>query len=158
MKLKALFFISFLLLSLITIGQETESEVPVKIRKNIFHATGGYAIYYLAADINYERLIGETNNEFIHSIWVRLGGGGWIIYGDEGKHFLAAVTILSGSNNNHFELSLGMAYMYSDRKYDQGYIPAGAIGYRYQKPGSRFVFRTGFGVPETAYISLGLCF
>ena len=37
-------------------------------------------------------------------------------------------------------------------------IPAGAIGYRFQKPGGKFVFRTGIGFPESLYLSLGLCF
>ena len=38
------------------------------------------------------------------------------------------------------------------------FLPAGNFGYRYQKPGTAFIFRAGAGYPEAGYLSLGIAF
>lgn len=164
-----------ILLSFTSSAQEAETQPGLK--RNVVYGTLGTIVLYAVANATYERMIIERNNKFISSYWVRLSGGTWGAWGPQGgSHYLAGFTALTGSKNSHIELHLGINTMFDKISYDEDIsnpdfsnpdikkteywdiTPSGALGYRFQKPGGHFLFRAGFGFPETAYLSLGFCF
>jgi hypothetical protein len=56
-------------------------------------------------------------------------------------------------------LGLGVAILF-DEKITSLYevLPAATVGFRFQKPGRQFVFRTGLVSPDGVYVSLGCAF
>lgn len=96
------------------------------------------------------------------------------IFAGNNVHFLAGITYLTGrKRKSHLELNGGAALMfdYDNYRYNQSINYSGMsandflsvhvipyIGYRYQKPGGRFIFRYGVGYPEIAAISFGYAF
>lgn len=113
---------------------------------------------------NYERLISEKKKGLFKSYWFRAGAGLYVEWGGEGGHFVTGLTGLTGSNKNHLELNVGLALLFPNFPYEYAgphpirVNPAGVIGYRFQKPQGKFVFRFGVGYPEAWYLSLGLVF
>lgn len=84
------------------------------------------------------------------------GGGTFVI-----SIFNARYGILTGTKKDHFETSIGMCYFggYANWYEDFGNVlPSFSMGYRSQKPGRRYVFRTGIGMPEQIYASWGVRF
>ena len=129
--------------------------VSSREHKNVLYATAGIFFLYYGVNVNYERMIRESNDRFIQSLWIRVGAGVITDWSDdEGINLITTITALTGKRNSHFEFALGATH--------QGeYIlifPAGNLGYRYQKPKGGFVFRTGIGWPETIYLSFGYSF
>lgn len=96
------------------------------------------------------------------------------IFGSANIHYLAGISYLTGrQRKSHLELSAGGALMFEYDNYNYyktigleymsvndfiniHFIPY--IGYRYQKPGGKFIFRYGIGYPEISAISFGLAF
>tara|TARA_Y100000766_G_C18598344_1_gene455370 strand:- start:40 stop:546 length:507 start_codon:yes stop_codon:yes gene_type:complete len=125
--------------------------------------------------MNYERQI--YSGEKV-SWYGRLGGGYGVNYSDGlfddklGWGGLAAISLLTGKKNNHFELNVG-AFLGFDKltdadlwdespdaipnqvvtelTFEKFISPILNIGYRYQKPDGGFIFRANAGI-----ISLGL--
>lgn len=66
-------------------------------------------------------------------------------FGDEAQGMLAAVTMLTGEGNNHLEVNGG--FFIGKDTYDKSTItyPVLDLGYRYQKPGSSFIFKAKAG-------------
>jgi len=75
--------------------------------------------------------------------------------------------LISGRGKNHFEFGLGPVYLFD---WDEGrsiftrprhfvniFIQLN-MGYRYQSPYKRFIFRTGAGYPEYVYFGMGWSF
>tara|TARA_B100001093_G_C25996760_1_gene663846 strand:- start:16 stop:492 length:477 start_codon:yes stop_codon:yes gene_type:complete len=117
--------------------------------------------------MNYERQIysGEKVS------WYGRLGGGYVVdyieglFNDKlGWGGLAAISLLTGENNNHFELNAG-AFMGFDKDvnidsdwnktytFERFISPIFNVGYRYQKPEGGFIFRANAGL-----ISLGISF
>ena len=160
--MKKLFTI-LILIPILLFGQNepnTKIDLP---KKNIYGEL--HVGLFSQGVMNYERQIfsGKTV-----SWYGRLGGGYGVNYSDGlfddklGWGGLAAVSLLTGQQNNHFELNTG-AFMGFDKSvhidYD-GYItytferfvsPIFNVGYRFQKPKGGFIFRANAGI-----ISLGL--
>ena len=147
------------------------------LKKNAVYLTGGSVLAYGAAEGNYERLLGESARGFLSSYWVRAGYGVWYNWEDSGNLFVIGLSALTGRKKSHAEFNIGFTTKYDPDSYDIGVnnaqlsgeqLPskseyrenqmAGSIGYRFQKPGGHFIFRTGIGYPESLYISLGFCF
>jgi len=124
--------------------------------KNAVHTTIGFFLMYAAINQNYERLIWKSQDQLIHSIWIRVGIGTGTFFMDEGRNYLSTLSTLAGNKNSYLEISLG-ASLFGDYNYYHIY-PAATIGYCYQKPNGRYVFRTGNGWPELFYLSFGICF
>ncbi|MCK5441322.1 MAG: hypothetical protein KAJ23_05495 [Maribacter sp.] len=108
---------------------------------------------------NYERQIysGEKVTWF-----GRLGAGAaykWTSNDDVslGPGGLAALTMLTGKGNNHFELNAGTFIVSDSDKNNSGVYPLLDAGYRYQKPGGGFIFKTKIGILGLG-IGLGYAF
>ena len=155
-----------------------DSERP-GLHKNILYVSIGFAGLYGAANANFERVISERKSGFFKYYLVRIGGGyhGAAYGGPVGPHGVVGFSGLTGTRNNHLELGLGLTAMYDKEAYKSGVsdanylnepipskfdyvriLPAAVVGYRYQKPGGRFIFRTGAAIPESFYLSFGFCF
>jgi hypothetical protein len=159
-------------------GQERgDSLQQVGFRKNSVHATAGFAGLMGAYNVTYERMILESKGDGFQGLWVKVGTGGWGVWSSGGPYQSLMLGILTGARSSHFELNFGIVRMvnkstYERDKYTSDFYsepapskssythirPAGSVGYRYQKPGGRFLFRTGIGYPETLYLGLGTAF
>lgn len=149
-------------------------------RKNTLYGGIGFFFIFAVADINYERLITVPGKGFIKSCWIRAGSGSYVTWGGQGRMFILGLTMLSGAGNNHIEFNLGYSSLFEKNDYKYAlddYIRGGSIyptkpvksryrnavpfvgtGYRFQKPGGHFIFRTGFSIPESAYLGMGFSF
>lgn len=143
--------------------------VQVGLKKNVISITLGTAAIYGIVNGNYERIFSQKKTGFIKYYLMRYGFGWYESYGSPGYNAIAGISGLSGLGKRHLELNLGVAAMFNWNGYHEEdsndralgktlVIPAGAIGYRFQKPGGSFIFRTGVGFPESFYVSFGFCF
>lgn len=156
---------------------QTETKTPVFLNQNIVYSTAAFGGIWGTLNLNYERQLTTTNSNFFKTINLRVGGGYWATWGVKGSHFIVTPVFISGTGNNHFESSIGVTLLYDKSSYDIGVsnaryfdeqipsqteymnlFPSGTLGYRYQKPNGRFVFRTGVGFPDIVYLSLGVAF
>ena len=119
--------------------------------------------------LNYERQI--SSNKKVN--WYGRIGGGYganltdFFNGPEGFGGLCAITMTTGKKNKHFEFNAGAFLGYEptlqsaivrrDITYEPFLLPILNIGYRYQKPGSGFVFRANVGFPSIG-VSFGYAF
>jgi hypothetical protein len=152
-------FILILSLSFNALAQQTElTNQDTSLKKNIIFLTLGYAPMWSAANTNYERMVYENRDWFFNSFYAKIGGGYFATWGYSGPNFNGGLTFLGGKNNSHLEIDGGVAVIIDDWDGDVDVYPGGAVGYRFQKPGGRFVFRTGVGYPESFYLSCGFAF
>lgn len=141
----------------------TELRQP-ELKKNVFYGTLGLDVWDFYGTIigNYERRIFMSPKPKGSSLWLRAGAGPFGTWGNEGWNYVSTISLLTGKKNNHVELGLGALLSWdSSAKHfapilDNNYMAAN-LGYRYQKPGGYFIFRTGMGWPEFMYVSLGFC-
>lgn len=115
-------------------------------------------------NLNYERHLCAIGSKQRWNLYGR------VIYGSAGSigndYIQAALlpNLISGRGKNHFEFSLGPTYLFD---WDEGrsiltrpshfvniFIQLN-MGYRYQSPYKRFIFRTGTGYPELIYFGMG---
>jgi len=165
-KLRIVHVLLFILFAGTSSGQRanTPKSAP-ELKKNSFSVSaGGWpGEFYFSLTGNYERMIVKLPKSFVHSFWFRVGGGPWAGWGPTGINYVSTLSALMGRGAVHAELGSGVLFSYwSDEKefhpiVNDRYI-AGFLGFRYQKPGGSFVFRTGLGWPEGLYLSLGYCF
>jgi len=128
------------------------------LKKNTIYLSLGYVPMWAAVNINYERMVYHNQNWFFNSFYAKLGGGYFETWGYSGPNFNGGLTVLSGKKNSHLEIDGGIAVIIDDWNGDVDVYPGGALGYRFQKPGGHFVFRTGIGYPESFYLSFGVAF
>ena len=142
---------------LFTIIYRTSNAQESGYKKNSMYMTAGL-IYSLT--VCYEREIKsfDQNKRFV----IRgIGGYGIRIFEFEGPVAALMVNCIRGGQNNHLEYGAGLSTEIMEHiSYNRDFKvwPAVSIGYRYQKPGGNFVFRTGGGWPEAAYVSIGFAF
>lgn len=161
-----LFFIGCFLIAGMSAGQNTIIPVhPPELKKNVVSAAaGGWPMeFYFSLLGNYERLIYQTPRSSFHSIWIRAGAGPWAEFGPTGVNFVSTLSALIGRQSAHLEFGSGVIFTWwSDSKSFHPLVNekhlAGFLGFRYQKPGGNFVFRTGMGWPEGIFLGLGYCF
>ena len=122
--------------------------------KNTTYVTVGFALLWGAVNANYEQMIWKSQDRFIQSLWFRIGAGSYAAWDAEGINFVATLNALTCKKNTHLEFGLGATYFGGDISL---ITPAGALGYRFQKPKGHFIFRTGIGWPESFYLSFGVC-
>ena len=155
---------------------QLEQTSPKRIRKNAVQVSAGFGGVIAAYNANYERLIIQFEDNSLVGLWGKVGLGEWGEYGNNGGSYQQLMMgILTGKNKGHLELNLGGARMYNKRGFENywmindpqikpvkaDYVQlnlVGSIGYRYQNPNGNFVFRTGLGYPEGAFIGLGVAF
>jgi hypothetical protein len=108
-----------------------------------------------SATVNLERHLVSSRSGKTH-LYARAGYGSagalalapGAALGSEGEGGLGALTLLTGSNKHHFELVCG-AFMGTNEHFstsnDSFVLPVVDVGYRYQKPGRSFIFRSKVG-------------
>lgn len=160
-------------LSYTCLGQGTDSGASQQgVKKNTIHAGVGSVGLIAGYNVNYERLIVPIK---MGQLWARATAGGWAIWTSSGPYQATSLVLLTGLRSNHFELHAGMSRMLDRQSYEDAqdmsrhfseplpskssytyFRAVGGIGYRYQKPSGRFIFRTGVAYPETVYLGLGV--
>ncbi|MBT31967.1 MAG: hypothetical protein CMO01_20095 [Thalassobius sp.] len=145
------------------------------LNKNVIYVNGGIIPLWEAYNINYERMVVNLKGDFVNSLWVRAGAGGWGLHTEKGGHVLTTFMMLLGSKNSHVELSAGVTLLeealsgssnndllfQNSNSYssdENPLYPAGGVSYRYQKPEGHFIFRTGVTFPEHLHFSFGYAF
>ncbi len=147
------------------------------LNKNIVYGTASLFRYMASVSANYERIIKFKENAPLKYSIIKIGYGEWADWGESGNYIIVGLSGLTGSRASHFESHLGLTVLYFISDYELEldwkeyinephpsksdfikYYPSFALGYRYQKPGGYFVFRTGSGFPEYLYVSLGISF
>ena len=156
-------------------GQSEQTSLK-RIRKNAVQVSAGFGGVIAAYSANYERLLIQFDDNSLVGLWGKAGLGGYgILFGPDGPYQHVSLGLLTGKSKGHFELNLGGARMFDKGGFEfskemsdfhtepapekKSYVslsPVGSIGYRYQNPNSNFVFRTGLGYPEGAFIGLGV--
>lgn len=92
------------------------------------------------------------------TLYGKAGGGfGGVLLLTGGPGGLAAITMLTGKNNNHFELNGGAFIGYDNYYNDMFYLPILDLGYRYQKPEGGFLFKAKVGISGFGF-GLGYAF
>ncbi len=149
-----LFFFAFLKTGY---SQDSISFSSVKpFKKNSIYGTLG-AGYVFDLTGSYEHMIFYPSDRKIQSIGIRLSvGPGTSVFATI-MEYITAITILTSKGNNHFEFGAGADFI-KEKYTDWQIVPAVNFGYRFQKPGGDYVFRTGTGFPELLYLGAGFCF
>lgn len=148
--------------------------------KNSFYGTVGFGGIYAIANANYERIVSVSDEKNFRLISIRMAYGRYALWTDGGPVYLLTLNGIWGKRNNHFEGALGVVVLFDKSSYDIGvsnanypypgydvepgrldytmFLPAASIGYRFQKPDGKFIFRAGIGWPEALYVSFGFAF
>jgi len=166
LKMRILVIIIFLSYINICYSQGLNTDINSnKLNKNVIYATLGVypGEFYGTLMGNYERMIIEFPTTFISSLWVRVGAGPWVWWTGNGTNYVSTISLLTGRKGVHMETGLGALLTYNPESKNFRHLIrdrylAGNIGFRFQKPGGKFVFRTGIGWPEFLYLSLGYSF
>jgi len=151
--LKKLFLVFVTLLSCNSLVLAENYGYPGTSKFNV-HIDFGTLLYTNSASVNLERHLVSSYSGKTH-LYARAGYGyaGLASYAG-GKGGLGALTLLTGSNKHHFELVCGV-FMGNDSDYstsnDFFALPIVDVGYRYQKPGRSFIFRSKVG-----FLGLGI--
>ncbi|MFP4094735.1 MAG: hypothetical protein ACLFUB_09630 [Cyclobacteriaceae bacterium] len=165
----------FIVTSSLCHAQNNDSISSVKVKKNVVQLTGGYLVFWAGFQLNYERQVLSFQKESLAGLWAKAGIGGWGVRANAGGPYQhLSLGLMSGHDNSHFELNLGLGRIYNKTgfaNHDQiwgpepanksryvDFYPVGALGYRYQKPDGHFLFRCGLGYPETLYMGIGAAF
>ncbi|MBN2395964.1 MAG: hypothetical protein JXC36_05835 [Candidatus Atribacteria bacterium] len=120
-------------------------------KHSLYLEAGGGPIF--SASINFENYIAKSVSGKLH--WFgRIGlGGAAVLMGDEGFGGFGAITMLTGNGNRHFEMNGGAFFGIGSYSKDLFVLPILDIGYRYQKPEGKFIFKAKIG---TIGIGVGL--
>ncbi len=132
--------VSLFFICVLTQAQITDSTKLSKV--NSYVDFGGFFHGGLAS-VNVEgRVFSGTRLTW----YARAGVGSGGLDQDGGPGVLGAVTMLTGKDNNHFEVNGGMFIgKYSDVQDEFFFLPIIDLGYRYQKPEGGFIFRCNVG-------------
>ncbi len=153
---KNLFLYTTVLICLLSLSIQStlnaqSNEDIVLSKHNVYLDTGLGPLFQ--ASMNYEF---QIHNAKTVTWYARLGAGGaGTVLGDGGPGGLAAITMLTGKKNSHFELN-GGTFIGSGS--DGTFVyPLLDIGYRYQQPDGGFIFKAKLGILGIG-IGLGYAF
>lgn len=159
MQKKTFLLAAFIGFAALSFGQTNRVDSTHQVNKSSLYFSLGMFPIYVSAMGNYEIMFTQRPSSFFKTSGVRVGGGLMAFWESSGWFAMATYTSLTGKGNNHLEVGLGAMYAeYTDEEAESFVLPAGNVGYRFQKPRGRFIFRTGVGFPEAIYISLGFSF
>ena len=152
-------FVLTLICSFILYGSALSQEVTntPAFYKNSLQGTIGFAGVYAAATSNYERILSQPSDKWISATYLRFGIGAYGVWGGSGNYTYLQYGFFTGKKASHFEINAGPNIGFNE---DSSEVPiiAASAGYRMQKPGKHFMFRTGIGFPESLYFGLGWSF
>jgi len=107
--------------------------------------------------LNYERNI---FNWSVSQSNIRTGLGLFNDLQGGGKQGIVSLVQLFGKRNSHFEIVLGIRYLVNGRNNESPsekyFCRDQFIGYRYEKPDGKFIFRTGYIYPSIYAMTIGL--
>ena len=137
------------------IEAEAQSTEMTTLSNINLYADGGF-FPGVQASINLEKRISSGEKVTWYG---RVGGGvaGIMMSETGGPGMLAAVTMLTGKEKNHFEINGGAFVGKNTESDDMYFLPLIDLGYRYQKPQGGFIFRAKAGFLGIG-ISLGYAF
>lgn len=129
-----------------------------RVNKNLLYGGIGVGGIYFPAYIYYERQLQEhfLNSKF--SSFVTVGTGAAAHWEGSSYYVAAKFGLLLGQQKAKLETALGVNYFYLGDLTDETLPLAASIGYRANKPGKNYVFRTGVSWPEAVYVSWGFRF
>ncbi len=148
------FLVKIVFICSLCLGLNNQVIAQGEFRKINAYASLG-AVPGFEALINVEILVKDGG----YLTWYGRAGLGYagILLGNDGPGALAAMTMLTGKKNNHFEVS-GGAFIGYDNYYDDAFVlPSLDLGYRFQKPGGGFIFKAKAGILG-AGVGLGYAF
>ena len=153
--MKKIFLIGVLFIvsnSIVTAQTEKIDSLKLSLNKNSINLSYGIAQAYFSYERVFQgKVFGSSNSSIVD-----FGLGGVAYWEGASPYVISRFGILTGSGSRHFEAKLGVFGIFGPDM--QGVLPSGAIGYRKQKPGSNFIFRTGIGFPDLLYVSWGVSF
>jgi hypothetical protein len=103
---------------------------------------------YYSGTIFYERFLQKKVKESKVYPYLHVGAGLAVDWGGAEGLFTTRFGVVSGVKPSRFELNGGAAYV-------NELMISGSIGYRYQKPNGKFIFRAGIARFEGFYLSIG---
>jgi hypothetical protein len=170
-------------------SQATEKDSIDSHSKNTVYAgIGANGFDFLFnINVNYERLVFSIKKRSFVNFYARAGIGQVVGWETSGPSANVNIQCVFGSKRSHFEIGIGCAAWFDKIGYPigvsnanfpyPGYTPEPTkldytsiyqfltLGYRYQRPTSGFVFRTGISIPfqqnyypDNIYLSLGYAF
>jgi len=152
------------------------------LHKTTITVNTGTAAFLWHWNAKFERMIISTPDKVLNTIWVSATYGRNYYSMTEGIYHSASLLIesLSGMGTHHFEMGFGISYEYAQTRYEEMlenykmnpnhypkepsksefnlFLPAGFLGYRFQKQNGDLILRTGFGYPELLYVGAGIAF
>jgi urease beta subunit len=128
---------------------QTDNNESLKLSKNFI----GTYIGLIELNINYERNIIQRPKSQSN---LRIGVGYLTDLQVEGRTINATAVQMFGKNNSHLELNLGAKYFFNKTNENNFFLPEVFIGYRYDKPTGKAIFRFGVSYPSLLNIGLGL--
>jgi len=138
-----------------TVAPDTVATSRPLLLRNVIHGSLGVGPVF-SATVFYEHIFLQPENSRM-AVFARGGYGVMaVLLADNSRYVLAQGGIITGKKNSHFEAALGACYLFDNNL--EGYAPALSAGYRLQKPGGHFMFRTGLGFPEDLYVGIGVSF
>ena len=146
--------------SLVTAQEENIDSLKINLNKNSINLSlgpGGILALFTPAHVSYERLFQGKVFGSRNSTIVDFGVGVASHWEGESPFIISRFGILTGSGRRHFEAKVGACFFFAGDMQNM-LLPSGSIGYRKQKPGSHFIFRTGIGFPDALYVSWGVSF
>ncbi len=163
--------LSILLVAFLAINSYSQENSSFEPAKNIIHGSLGTFVLFYQAQLSYDRLLISSQKGFFKSYYFTAKGGAHAYLDFSGSRsgsgYLSSlgVTALTGKGKNHFEVGLGLGYFSesNDSSIDEDFVddsqfyPQISIGYRKQSSNG-FMFRTGVGVAEWAYVGFGYSF
>lgn len=150
-KTHLLIITTILLYSVSSVYGQNGNTRETGFNKNAIYGNIGIGGLYFTATGYYERIITQKNKI---ASFIKVGTGGYALWGVGGQFILAQCGILTGRKKHHLELGAGPNYIINGDL--QGDLPLSAtIGWRIQKPGGNFIFRMGASLPEAFYVGIG---
>lgn len=153
---------------------QAEKEQP-RYRKNAIYAEGSifspYHIWF-AYTVNYERMLLQKKTI---KVTARAGYGHWAAWSAGGNQFQTGLGVIWGKKNHHLEVQGGYHLVVDKHWYEDDVIigvdgdeivtpntyyhwPYFQAGYRFQKPGGRFLLKVHSGSYGSANLAVGLVF
>jgi len=120
-----------------------ETDPSLKYHQSLYSEIqiGSYYVSSLSGGLNYAVILNKTPDPF--HIEIRAGVGLWDGWATNGPYLVCTVNLLTGKHSNHLEIVLGQGLMI-EKDYMNSMLLVN-IGYRYQNPEKRFLFKVTCG-------------
>lgn len=155
MKKSILVLFSLCFFSIGSFPAFAQESLNVLFRKNSVYGSIGLAGFYVTATGNFERILTQSLEKGITATFAKIGYGTYGSWGDDGQYLYVQYGFITGKKGSHFEMSAGPNFVVMG---DMDLPVAFTLGYRHQKPGKPFMFRTGLAGPESLYVGIGFSF